>query len=57
MPQTNNKVALVTGAGMGIGRAAAKALLKGGFKVVLTGRNLEKLEKAIIDIGGSNENC
>jgi NAD(P)-dependent dehydrogenase (short-subunit alcohol dehydrogenase family) len=42
---------------MGIGRAAAKALLKGGFKVVLTGRNLEKLEKAITDIGGSNENC
>jgi NAD(P)-dependent dehydrogenase (short-subunit alcohol dehydrogenase family) len=57
MPQTNNKVALVTGAGMGIGRAAAKALLKGGFQVVLTGRNLEKLEKAITDIGGSNENC
>ena len=42
---------------MGIGRAAAKALLKGGFKVVLTGRNLEKLEKAITDIGGSNVNC
>lgn len=42
---------------MGIGRAAAKALLKGGFQVVLTGRNLEKLEKAITDIGGSNENC
>jgi NAD(P)-dependent dehydrogenase (short-subunit alcohol dehydrogenase family) len=57
MPQTNNKVALVTGAGMGIGRAAAKALLKGGFQVVLTGRNLEKLEKAITDIGGTNENC
>jgi NAD(P)-dependent dehydrogenase (short-subunit alcohol dehydrogenase family) len=57
MPQTNNKVALVTGAGVGIGRAAAKALLKGGFKVVLTGRNLEKLEKAIADIGGSDENC
>jgi len=44
MPQKNNKVALVTGAGVGIGRAAAKALLKGGFQVVLTGRNLEKLE-------------
>ena len=57
MPQTNNKVALVTGAGVGIGRAAAKALLKGGYQVVLTGRNLEKLEKAIIDIGGTNESC
>ena len=57
MPQTNNKVALVTGAGVGFGRAAAKALLKGGYQVVLTGRNLEKLEKAIIDIGGNNESC
>jgi len=57
MSQINNKVALVTGAGVGIGRAAAKALLKGGYQVVLTGRNLEKLQKAITDIGGTKENC
>jgi NAD(P)-dependent dehydrogenase (short-subunit alcohol dehydrogenase family) len=57
MTQANQKVALVTGAGVGIGRAAAKALLKGGYKVVLTGRNLDKLEKAILDIGGTAENC
>ena len=52
-----NKVALVTGAGTGIGKAAAKALLAGGFQVVLTGRNLEKLNKAIQDIGGNSQNC
>ena len=51
------KVALVTGAGTGIGKAAAKALLKGGFNVVLTGRNLERLQKAITDIGGNESNC
>ena len=51
-----NKVALVTGAGTGIGKAAAKALLKGGFQVVLTGRNLEKLNRAIQDIGGNSQN-
>jgi NAD(P)-dependent dehydrogenase (short-subunit alcohol dehydrogenase family) len=57
MTHTHNKVALVTGAGAGIGRAAAKALLLGGFQVVLAGRNLDKLQKAITDIGGSNDNC
>ena len=57
MSQTHNKVALVTGAGAGIGKAAARALLQGGYRVVLAGRNLAKLEKAMIDIGGSAENC
>ena len=53
----NNKVALITGAGVGIGRAAAKALLQGGYQVVLTGRNLDKLQKAMNDIGGTADNC
>ena len=57
MLQTNNKVALVTAAGVGIGRSAAKALLKAGYRVVLTGRNLERLQKAIADIGGTNDTC
>jgi len=57
MSQTHNQVALVTGAGAGIGKAAARALLQGGYRVVLAGRNLAKLEKAMIDIGGSAENC
>ena len=57
MNSSPNKVALVTGAGTGIGKAAAKALLQGGFCVVLTGRNLEKLNHAIQDIGGNNQNC
>ncbi|NNF76773.1 MAG: SDR family NAD(P)-dependent oxidoreductase, partial [Rhizobiales bacterium] len=32
------KVALVTGAGTGVGRATANAFLKDGYSVVLTGR-------------------
>jgi NAD(P)-dependent dehydrogenase (short-subunit alcohol dehydrogenase family) len=39
------RVALVTGAGSGIGRAAALALLGEGFRVVLAGRRQEALEE------------
>jgi NAD(P)-dependent dehydrogenase (short-subunit alcohol dehydrogenase family) len=39
------KVALVTGAGSGIGRASALALMKDGFDMVLAGRRKEPLEE------------
>ena len=39
-----NKVAIVTGAGSGIGRASALALLKDGWKVALAGRRADALE-------------
>ena len=38
------KVALVTGAGSGIGRAVAVTLMKNGFDTVLAGRRLDALE-------------
>ena len=41
---TNGRVALVTGAGSGIGRAAALALLKDGYRVVLAGRRQDALD-------------
>ncbi len=40
----SRKVALVTGAGSGIGRAVAVTLLKNGFDTVLAGRRLDALE-------------
>jgi NAD(P)-dependent dehydrogenase (short-subunit alcohol dehydrogenase family) len=40
----NPKVALVTGAGSGIGRATTLALLEAGYQVVLAGRRREPLE-------------
>ena len=41
---TDSKIALVTGAGSGVGRATALALLQDGFTVVLAGRRIELLE-------------
>ncbi|HBK08056.1 MAG TPA: 3-oxoacyl-ACP reductase [Acetobacteraceae bacterium] len=40
-----DRVAIVTGAGSGIGRAAALNLLKGGWSVVLVGRRKDALEE------------
>ncbi|MFT5194141.1 MAG: NAD(P)-dependent dehydrogenase (short-subunit alcohol dehydrogenase family) [Cellvibrionaceae bacterium] len=40
-----NKIALITGAGSGIGRACALKLLECGYCVVLTGRNVATLEE------------
>ena len=39
----NDRIALVTGAGTGVGRAAALGLLKAGWHVALTGRRKELL--------------
>jgi NAD(P)-dependent dehydrogenase (short-subunit alcohol dehydrogenase family) len=39
------KIAVVTGAGTGVGRAASLALMNTGFTVVLVGRRLEMLEE------------
>ena len=41
----SGKIALVTGAGSGIGRAAARALQAAGYSVVLAGRRAVELEK------------
>lgn len=45
MPYWNDKVAMVTGASSGLGRAIAMALVRAGAKVVLVARNAERLEE------------
>ncbi len=42
---SSSKIALVTGAGSGVGRASALALMQAGFTVVVTGRRADKLEE------------
>src|SRR5262249_53637610 len=44
MDMQGKKIALVTGAGTGVGKAAALALMKHGFALVLAGRRQEPLD-------------
>jgi len=46
------KVAVVTGAGTGIGKASALALAEAGYQVAFAGRRQEFLDKALAEAGG-----
>ncbi len=46
---SSEKVAIVTGAGSGIGKAAALALMREGYAVVLAGRRKDRLEAAALE--------
>ncbi|MEO5734708.1 MAG: SDR family oxidoreductase [Rubrivivax sp.] len=47
--EPDSKVAVVTGAGSGIGRASALALLQAGYRVALAGRRRAPLEQVAAD--------
>ena len=48
---SSGKVAIVTGAGSGIGRSVALAFLKDGYRVALAGRRQDRLEQTAKDSG------
>lgn len=52
--QLQNKTAIITGGGTGIGQAIAKAFAQAGANVVITGRRLDKLNETVAAIGGEN---
>jgi NAD(P)-dependent dehydrogenase (short-subunit alcohol dehydrogenase family) len=51
MNPPHDRIALVTGAGSGIGRASAIRLLHDGWRVVFAGRRLEALRESIVAAG------
>ncbi|HPU51571.1 MAG TPA: SDR family oxidoreductase [Burkholderiaceae bacterium] len=52
---TNNSVALITGAGSGVGRATSIAFLNAGWKVVLAGRRPDALAATIAQAGDKGD--
>jgi NAD(P)-dependent dehydrogenase (short-subunit alcohol dehydrogenase family) len=51
----HHKVAIVTGAGTGVGKAVSIAFLQDGYRVALAGRRKERLEQAVREAGTSAE--
>ena len=49
------KIALITGAGTGIGKACAHELMRGGYHVIFTGRRMDVLQAAMKEEEGSAE--
>ena len=49
------RVAIVTGAGSGVGRASALALLRDGYSVALAGRRIETLEASLAEAEEARE--
>ena len=52
---TNGRVAIVTGAGSGVGRSATLALLRDGYSVALAGRRTETLEASLAEAEEARE--
>jgi NAD(P)-dependent dehydrogenase (short-subunit alcohol dehydrogenase family) len=50
---TSAKIALVTGAGTGVGRAVANALAKAGYSLVLAGRRKEPLDSVAGEVNAA----
>jgi NAD(P)-dependent dehydrogenase (short-subunit alcohol dehydrogenase family) len=53
-PHQTSKIAIVTGAGTGIGKSVAIALAENGYSVVLAGRRREPLEATALEVRQGN---
>src|SRR5215212_5066139 len=51
----DKKVAIVTGAGSGVGKATSLALLREGYHVALAGRRQDALERTVAEAGEASD--
>lgn len=53
----NERIAVVTGAGSGIGRAVTRGLIEAGYRVALAGRREDALRRAVPDIATRHDHA
>lgn len=55
-PELSGRVAIVTGASGGLGKATVRLFLEQGMRVTLVGTSQEKLDRTVEELGGNAEN-
>ncbi|HCD04858.1 MAG TPA: NAD(P)-dependent oxidoreductase, partial [Methylophaga sp.] len=53
----SSPIIMITGATAGFGEACARLFAKAGWRLIITGRRLERLQSLQAELGGETQTC